>query len=143
MEGNPNVQQAVRPNVTYKQSTQMLSIRTAGSLAAIGILLFFIGLLLFQSSSFIQMKSIDDMNLYRNLIAFSQLLSYIGVMLITLPLYLTGITNNSLDWKVRATMVSSATAIIIASMIIVMFAGSMASASMASYYTMSNMMGGF
>ena len=143
MNQNPNMQPYTQPPVrqpvgsAYK--TEMMSLRTAGFFAMIGILLFFVGLIILQASAFIQIKSLDDMTFYRNLIGFSQIISYIGILLITLPLYLTGITNGNLDWKVRATMVSSATAIIIATMIITMFAASMSSSmSMASYYSMSS-----
>ena len=142
MEENPSTQAAARQPVRAppapRYNAAMVSLRSAGLFTSIGILLFFIGIILLQLVSFA-----GDYNLMRYLISFSLILSYVGVLMITLPLYLVGITNVGLDWKVRATMISSATAIIIATMIITLFSAGMTSATMASYYSMSNMVGGY
>ena len=57
----------------------------------------------------------------RLLIGFGKILGWIGILIIAMPLYVIGISSERLDWKVRATMLSSATALIIATMVVSIF----------------------
>jgi len=150
MNENSNQPQTVSPPpIPNRQMPQrsmnypkagLLSTNTAGIIAFLGILVFFIGILLLQSTGFLEIKSMDDYDLYKNLTNFGRILTWLGILFLTTPLYLIGITNSNLDWKVRATMISSATAIVIASMVIVMFSN-LSSLSMMSYYSLASMMG--
>jgi len=61
------------------------------------------------------------MDLIRNLIGIGKIFNWIGAMVICIPLYVLGISNAKLDWKVRASMLSAATALVVATMIVTMF----------------------
>ena len=107
-------------------SREMFSLRTAGGIVLIGVLIFFIGAILAQSSTIIERPNdYEDYESYydlvRNMLGFGKILNWLGAMIIALPLYVTGITNSRIDWKVRATMVSTATTIVVATMIVTMF----------------------
>lgn len=103
---------------------ELIHLRTAAVLAGIGVLLFFVGTIIVQSSFFISrgdMNYTDYSNLLRNIMGVGRILNWFGAMIISLPLYITGISNDNLDWKVRASMLSTATGIVVATMVMTMF----------------------
>lgn len=106
-------------------SRELIQPKTAAILAGFGVLLFFVGVMILQSIYFINRGSdtnyTDYYNLLKNMAGIGRIFSWIGAMVISLPLYITGISNDKLDWKVRASMLSTATAIVVATMIVTMF----------------------
>lgn len=106
-------------------SRELIQPKTAAILAGIGVLLFFIGAMIIQSIYFVNRNSdtnyTDYYNLLKNMAGIGRIFNWIGAMIISLPLYITGISNDKLDWKVRASMLSTATAIIVATMVVTMF----------------------
>jgi len=121
------IKQTIRPqmppptrNITSLASKDMISPKTGGIIVMIGIIIFFIGIITNQMIIFMSASSASDYEAVRNVMGIGRLLSWIGLLIISLPLYGIGITCSRLDWKVRATMLSSATALIIASMIVAM-----------------------
>jgi hypothetical protein len=109
--------------------------RTAATLALVGVLLFFIGMIIAQSGTMMAAPDYDDYSDYddyekaltdyrstmRLLFGFGKILGWFGILIIAMPLYIIGISSERLDWKVRATMLSSATALIIAAMVVSIF----------------------
>ena len=99
---------------------EMISLRSAATLAFLGVLIFFIGMIIGGLVTFLEYDS-NYYDTYRMMTGVGRLLSLIGILTIAIPLYVTGISNERLDWKVRATMLSTATALVIATMVISMF----------------------
>ncbi|UCG68969.1 MAG: hypothetical protein JSV09_14460 [Thermoplasmata archaeon] len=107
----------------------------AGKMVLMGVILFFIGAILAQTTVLIgdpneedyddwedYLKAVEDTrDLRRNLVGIGRILNWFGTMIIALPLYVIGISSDKLDWKVRASMLSAATALVIATMIVTMF----------------------
>ncbi len=105
-----------------------MSLRPGGMLVLIGVILFFVGTIIVQSSTLVEPPDpFDDderedyNNLIRNLIGCGKIFTWIGAMVIVLPLYIIGITHEKLDWKIRASMLTTATTIVVATMIVTMF----------------------
>jgi len=90
----------------------MLSLHSGAILVTIGIIIFFVGLIIGQFLTFA-----TDYDTAKILYAFGRILALVGILMVVVPLYITGITNNSLEWKIRATMISSGTALLIITMI--------------------------
>lgn len=117
------------------KTEQMIQPRTAGNLVLIGVIIFFIGAILVQSTVILKAPDSDDYDDYeeyydalegyqdlkRNLFGLGRIINWVGAMIIALPLYVIGISSERLDWKVRASMLSAATALVIATMIVTMF----------------------
>jgi len=126
MDNTFSPSQAMRPvpaphPMIYRELIQP---RTAAVLAGIGVLLFFIGTIIVQSAFFINRGDTnytDYYTLLRNIMGVGKILNWFGAMIISMPLYITGISNDNLDWKVRASMLSTATAIVVATLIVTMF----------------------
>jgi hypothetical protein len=107
----------------------------AGKLIVLGVILFFVGVILVQSTVLLTPPDYDDFdnpddyyeeldanqNLRRTLFGFGRIINWVGVMIISIPLYILGVTSKGLDWKVKASMLSAATALVIATMIVSMF----------------------
>jgi hypothetical protein len=133
----PPARTTVQPIPTPQpvMSQAMIRPRSAGTLVMIGIIFFFIGAVLVQSTVLMKSPEYDDFDdpedyskeleayrdLRRNLFGFGRILNWVGVMIISLPLYLMGIASEGMDWKVRASMLSAGTALVIATMIVTMF----------------------
>jgi hypothetical protein len=114
---------------------QMIGPKAAGKLVLIGVLIFFIGSILVQTTVILKEPDYEDYDnpedfadavegyrdLRRNLFGFGKILNWVGAMIIALPLYVIGMSSEKLDWKIRASMLSAATALIIATMIVTMF----------------------
>jgi hypothetical protein len=107
-----------------------------------GVLIFFVGAILLQSATLLEAPDYNDFekdgdfdsedyekavesysDTLRILMGVGRILNWVGSMFIVLPLYVMGITSDNLDWKVRASMLSTATAIVIAVMVVTMFFG--------------------
>ena len=65
------------------------------------------------------LEGFRDLRMY--LSGFGRILNWVGAMVIAIPLYVIGMSNERLDWKVRGSMLSAGTALIIATMIVTMF----------------------
>jgi len=91
----------------------MLSLRGGAVLVIIGIILFFIGVIIGQFLMFAG-GSTPAKVIY----VIGRLFALIGDLIIIVPLYIIGITSHSLEWKIRATMISSGTALLIVTMIL-------------------------
>ena len=123
------------PSAQPAKPEQMIGPKAAGKLVIIGVLIFFIGSILVQTTVILKEPDYDDYDdpedyadavegyrdLKRNLFGFGKILNWVGAMIIALPLYVIGISSEKLDWKIRASMLSAATALIIATMIVTMF----------------------
>ncbi len=122
----------------------MLSLSAGAMIVIIGVLLFFIGSIILQTSLIVEPPESEDFDhiddweerdkkeekayenyddTMRNMVGVGKVLNWVGSMFIVLPLYFIGISNQELDWKVRASMLSTATAIVIAVIIVTMFYG--------------------
>jgi hypothetical protein len=110
-----------------------------------GVLIFFVGAILLQSAMLLEAPEYEDFeddekdwediekeydnaqegytDALRTLMGVGRILNWVGAMFLVLPLYVMGITGDNLDWKVRASMLSTATAIVIAVMVVTMFFG--------------------
>ena len=127
-----------------RRSGPMLSPSAGAMIVILGVLIFFVGSIILQTSVLVEppededFDDIDDSekrykkeeeaeenydDTMRNMIGVGKVLNWLGSMFIVLPLYLIGISNQELDWKVRASMLSTATAIVIAVIIVTMFFG--------------------
>ena len=100
----------------------------------LGVLLFFIGTIVVQSMILVEEPDYDDyeydeMDKYdkdydkyqdsiRNLFGYGRILSWLGAMVLVLPLFVIGVSGENLEWKIRASMLTTGTAIIVATMII-------------------------
>ena len=100
-------------NTNRGRMADMLSVRGAAILVTIGIILFFVGLLIGQFYMFV-----NDYDSVKVIYAVGRVIALIGDLMIVIPLYIVGITGQSVEWKIRATMVSSATALMIITMIL-------------------------
>lgn len=123
------------PSTQPVKLDQMIGSKAAGKLVIIGVLIFFIGSILVQTTVILKEPDYEDyddpedfanaiegyQDLKRNLFGFGKILNWVGAMIIALPLYVIGISSEKLDWKIRASMLSAATALIIATMIVTMF----------------------
>ena len=96
-------------------SREIISPKTGAKMAMIGIILFFAGVIIGQLIYFL--SGLASYDILRDIMGVGRILSWFGVLIISMPLYTIGISSYTLDWKVRATMLSSATALIIATMI--------------------------
>jgi hypothetical protein len=119
----------------------IIGLRPGGMIVLMGVLIFFVGAILLQSATLLDTPDIDDFDddedgyekyldaiegyqdTIRTLMGVGRILNWVGAMFIVLPLYVMGITSDNLDWKVRASMLSTATAIVIAVMVVTMFFG--------------------
>lgn len=132
MYDNPNInpyqpieaRNMVQPSQKYYNKDKIL-LKIGASIILTGVILFFVGAIIFQS---IWLMNIEDYDSYQDFnndlkgkAGFGRILSWIGALLIVFPLYLIGVISDSLDWKVRASMLSTATAIVIATLIVTMF----------------------
>ena len=72
---------------------------------------------------------VDNSDTAKAVFFLGRVLALIGLLLVIISLYMVGLTNTSLEWKIRATLVSSATALMIVTMII-----SMSFSTFPSYY---------
>jgi uncharacterized membrane protein len=114
----------------------MIQPRSAGKIVLMGVILFFIGAVLVQTAILVESPDYDDYeddpdgydkareeyeDTVRNLIGIGRILNWIGAMIIALPLYMIGISSERLDWKIRASMLSAGTALVIATMVVTMF----------------------
>ena len=93
----------------------MLSLTAGSMLVALGIIIFFVGLLIGQMLMFV-----EDYDTAKTVYILGRTIALIGLLIVIIPLYIVGLTNSSLEWKIRATMVSSATALMIVTMILAM-----------------------
>jgi hypothetical protein len=93
----------------------MLSLTAGSLLVTTGIIIFFVGLLIGQMLTYV-----DTADAAKAVYILGRVLALIGLLLVIISLYMVGLTNTSLEWKIRATMVSSATALMIVTMIISM-----------------------
>ncbi len=95
-----------------------------GSLVLIGVIIFFIGSITVQTVPLIDSDDFDSYDEFRDSMnlrnAIGRILNWIGCMIIATPLYYLGV-NGNLDWKVRASMLSTATALVISTMIVTLF----------------------
>lgn len=126
-----------RPPPRPMRSGAMIRTRQAGMIVLMGVLLFFIGTIILQSTTLFDPPDssdydYEDYDKYRKeveeyqdsvriFIGVGRILNWVGAMIIVLPLYLVGITDEKLDWKVRASMLTTATAIVITTLIVTMF----------------------
>jgi hypothetical protein len=114
----------------------MIRPRIAGIIVLVGIVIFFIGSILVQSATLIEAPDWEDYDddpddyddavedyedSIRGLVGGGRILNWIGTMIIVLPLYVIGLSSERLDWKIRASMMGSATALVIATMVVTMF----------------------
>ena len=124
----------------------MMRPRAAGVIVLLGVIIFFVGTILLQSTTLLERpdppewddydgdtdayndayKSYEDdvedwEDMSRSLHGIGKILNWVGAMIIVLPLYLIGIGSEKIDWKVRASMLSAATAIVIVTMIVTLF----------------------
>ena len=115
MEGvntNPVTRSYIPPS---RPQGGILSLTAGSILVTVGIIIFFAGLLIGQMLMFV--GDIDTMKL---VYVLGRTLALIGLLIVIISLYIVGLTNSSLEWKIRATMVSSATALMIVTMILAM-----------------------
>jgi uncharacterized membrane protein len=116
--------------------------RPGGIVVLVGVIIFFVGAILLQTATIIESPEREDFeddddpgeayndadetydDTIRNLYGIGKMLNWVGVMIIVLPLYLIGITGDEMDWKVRASMLSAGTALIITTMIMLLFTSS-------------------
>ncbi|MCK5561139.1 MAG: hypothetical protein KAJ51_11115 [Thermoplasmata archaeon] len=125
-----------QPHPPPLRTKEMIRPKVAGVLVLVGIMIFFIGAILVQSSVLVEHPDWDDYeddpedyedaeeeyeDTIRGLIGGGRILNWIGTMMIVFPLYIIGVSSEKLDWKVRASMLGSATALIIATMVVTMF----------------------
>jgi hypothetical protein len=98
---------------------------TASKFVFFGVILFFLGTIIIQSTIFIEPENYDDSSDYynriRDLTGIGKIFNWIGVMIIALPLYSIGIGSEKLDWKIRASMLTTGTALVVTTMIVTMF----------------------
>jgi len=106
----------------------IMTAKSAGFIVVFGVLLFFIGSMLSQSVVFMyanEPDDYDDYDDYQNAIVqrygMGKMLNWAGAMIIAIPLFLFGMTNEFLDWKVRATMITTGTALVISAMVVSIF----------------------
>jgi len=113
----------------------MINPRVAGMIVLFGVLIFFVGAIILQSATIIKSPDYDDYDdsddydkaredyydSIRNLSGGGRILNWVGAMIIALPLYIIGISSEEMDWKVRASMLSAGTALVIATMVVTMF----------------------
>ena len=123
------------PSAQPVKPERMIGPKAAGKLVLVGVLIFFIGTILVQTTVILKGPDYGDyddpedyadaiegyQDLKRTLFGFGKILNWVGAMIITLTLYVIGISSEKLDWKIRASMLSAATALIIATMIVTMF----------------------
>ena len=116
----------------------MIRPRGAGVIVLLGVIIFFVGAILVQSTMLIEAPDsddyddfddyVDDRDAYedqmRNLNGSGRILNWVGAMIIALPLYVVGTSAEKLDWKVRASMLSAGTALVISTMIVSLFTAS-------------------
>jgi hypothetical protein len=113
----------------------MIGSNAAGKLVLVGVIMFFIGTIFVQATSMLDYPDSDDydnsedyyeavegyQDSKRFLSGFGRILNWIGAMVIAIPLYVIGMSSEKLDWKIRASMLSAGTALVIATMIVTMF----------------------
>lgn len=122
---NVNTNPVTRSYSPTTNTSQGLLSFTAGSiLVTTGIIIFFVGLLIGQMLIYV-----DNSDTAKAVFFLGRVLALIGLLLVIISLYMVGLTNTSLEWKIRATLVSSATALMIVTMII-----SMSFSTFPSYY---------
>ena len=109
--------------------------KIAGFIVLLGVLIFFIGAIILQSSTLAEYPDhddFDDSDDYQKAVedyhdsirvrsGGGRILNWVGAMIIALPLYIIGISSEDIDWKVRASMLSAGTALVIATMVVTMF----------------------
>lgn len=127
-------------------SGDMMRPKPAAIIAVIGVLLFFVGVIIVQSTTLMKPPEMPDSNDFddfdkyldavkdyekdsedykdkiRNTFGIGRILGWTGAMIIAIPLYIVGVANEKLDWKVRASMLTAATTIVVATMIMSTFA---------------------
>ena len=128
-------------DLRHPSTGDMLRPKPAGAIIVLGVLIFFIGMLLLQSATLLEVPEYEDFessdydvtekkyddaretweDQVRNLVGIGRICNWLGAMVIVLPLYIVGIGSERVDWKIRATMVSTATAVVITAMIVTIF----------------------
>ena len=118
---------------------EMIKPRVAGILVLLGVLIFFVGAILVQAVTLLESPEYEDFeddddpsesydkaqeeheDTQRSLLGSGRILNWVGAMIIALPLYVIGLSSDKIDWKIRASMLSAGTALVIATMIVTMF----------------------
>jgi hypothetical protein len=136
---------APRPAPKPRRAGAIIGLRAGGMIVLLGVLIFFVGAILLQSVSLLEQPEWEDFeddekdydeieedyddamegyeDAARNLYGIGRILNWVGGMFIVLPLYMMGITNDNLDWKIRASMLSTSTAIVITVIVVTLFNG--------------------
>jgi hypothetical protein len=140
----PGPSPAPAPAPKIPRTGPIIGLRPGGMIVLMGVLIFFVGAILLQSATLLEAPEYEDFengddwekiqkdyddamegytDTLRTLLGVGRILNWVGCMFIVLPLYVMGITSDNQDWKVRASMLSTATAIVVAVIIVTMFSG--------------------
>jgi magnesium-transporting ATPase (P-type) len=138
-ERAPPPQQKMPPKPKPVRTGEILSPKAGIVIVLIGVILFFVGMILLQAIYLVESPEYEDFededdpqeeldkadesyeDTTRSMNGSGRILSSIGALFISMPLYIIGIGSEKLDWKIRASMLSMATAIVVATMIVYLF----------------------
>lgn len=118
-----------------RPSRDIMRPKIAAIVVLVGVIIFFVGTIIVQSIVFIKEPDIDDYDIpdeiddyyddlqdhedkQTNVFGVGRILNWVGIMIIVIPLFAIGTGSERLDWKIRASMLSAATALVIVTMIV-------------------------